>query len=240
MRARCHRIARHHLLQGFARARTEEGRASGQQLVQDRAETVDVGRHAQPVRLHLRLFRCHVARRAGDFLAVVAERFVEPPGKAEVRHLRLAAFVQQHVGRFQVEVQDAEPVRVVDGFGHAAHQHGGVLRRQRATRVDALGEALPAHQRHREEIQFGVRADLVDRHDVGMLQARRTLRLAGEARDEVGRGPRSGREQLQRHIAVERTLAGAIDHAHAALTELFEQFVVTEIALLGIAQIQLQ
>jgi hypothetical protein len=85
---------------------------------------------------------------------------------------------QQHVGRLQVAVDDALPVGVLGGQCQHRDECGRLLDRHQP--IGPLRQARPVDQFHRVVRAPGEVADLVDRHDVGMLQLRRQLRLALE------------------------------------------------------------
>ncbi len=154
--------------------------------------------------------------------------------------MRHAVLVEQYIRRLQIQVQHAEAVGVGKRLGHRAHQHGGALRFQRSVTADCFGEAMAAHQSHAEKVQFLGAAYLVDRHNIGMLHARGVLRFAPESFDKVARGPRPCSKELDRDFAIETDLPRAVDHAHAAFADEFEQFVVAELPLCRIIQIQFQ
>jgi len=68
----------------------------------------------------------------------------------------------------------------------------------------------------------------------------RVARFAEEAFDELARCPRSRCQQLDGDFAIEAALARAIHHAHAAFADQFEQFVVAELALGRVRQVQFE
>ncbi len=67
-----------------------------------------------------------------------------------------------------------------------------------------------------------------DRHDVGVVQPRRRLRLPLEPTHLLRVQQRPGREHLQRHAAAQRLLLGLVDHAHPAPADLAEDAVVPQ------------
>ena len=98
--------------------------------------------------------------------------------------------------------------------------------RELAARTHELVERRAVDELHDEVgIAVGVDAEVVDLHDVGVGQARDRLRLATEARHEVGCG-------VQHHLdgdgAIELRIAPAIDGAHAALAQQLEVYVAPE------------
>ena len=73
-----------------------------------------------------------------------------------------------------------------------------------------------------------VLADLVDRHDVRMIQLRGGLGFRMEPLHFLATGELAGEDQLEGDDAVEADLAGAINRAHAAAGELTKQLVVAK------------
>ena len=67
-------------------------------------------------------------------------------------------------------------------------------------------------------------AEVVDRHDGRVVHLGDELGLALEALLELGRQV-ARRDQLDRDVAVEQRIAGAVDDAHAAAAELPEDLV---------------
>lgn len=63
--------------------------------------------------------------------------------------------------------------------------------------------------------------DLVNGHDVRVLQAGGRGGLGPKSLHQVGPGQRAGEEELHREVAVQAKLPGAIDHAHAAAGDFF-------------------
>ncbi len=75
-----------------------------------------------------------------------------------------------------------------------------------------------------------VLAHLVDRHDVRVVQGGGRLGLGAEAGD-VDRGRQNAFEDhLQRHDSVEARLPRLVHDSHAAPCDLFQEFVVAEVA----------
>ena len=86
-------------------------------------------------------------------------------------------------------------------------------------------------------MQRVVPANLVDRDNVRVLNARGGSGLALEAIDESLIGEWPGGEELQRHLPIERAFARPVDHAHTTLADLLDQIVVAEVALIGIVEV---
>ena len=82
-----------------------------------------------------------------------------------------------------------------------------------------LVQRLPLDQLHHIEVIAFLLADGVNRNDVGVMQRRRRLGLAGEALRGVRTQPQGGRLDLERHATIERDLACLPDDAHAAAAD---------------------
>ena len=106
------------------------------------------------------LFRSHVGRgSARSDSARVGRSRLGRPGDAEVGDLgddRLPSgagiAVEQDVGGFQVQVELAVPVDVVDRAGDRLHQPGGVRRRQRAGKAIRQRPARNVFEHQQEAI----------------------------------------------------------------------------------------
>jgi hypothetical protein len=136
-----------------------------------------------------------------------------------------ALAVQQDVGRLEVAVQDAALVRVVDRPGHQGEQPGAGAGVGLEVGQPA-GQAAALQQRHAEVEVVPVPADLVDGHDVRVVQGGDRLRLLAEALDVRLGVPVGEPEHLQRHEPVRALLPGLVDHPHPALGDLLQQLVI--------------
>src|SRR5262249_31610311 len=81
---------------------------------------------------------------------------------------------------------------------------------------DILVEAAALDQFHAEKGPAAELADLVDRHNVRMVQVGGGLGFAAEALHVRVRGQVPGADHLEGDGAVERQLAGLVDDGHAA------------------------
>ena len=157
-----------------------ERRLSRQSLVENHAQAVHVGRDGQ-VLPPGGLLGSHVLRRA-QHLAGLGERTVaggQPLRQAEVGDEQSSLGINEHVGGLQVAVQDAALVGVVHGPDHVDHALD--LRARIAPGV--LRQRGPLDELHRVVLLAFMLADLVDRHDVGMVEVGRRLGLGAEPLD---------------------------------------------------------
>ena len=137
-------------------------------------------------------------------------------GIAQVRVL--IAGRQQNVGRLEIAMDDVRLMGDVHGPGQAAHHLGRVAGRQRPT-VQLLRQAAPLAIFEGKVGQTVVLADLVDLHDVRMMEPGHGLGLGQKtgAIAFIGVGP--GEDHLQSDDAVEARLPRLVDDAHAAASE---------------------
>ena len=97
------------LAQGFGRGAVGVGGLSGQHLVQEQAERVQVA--AAVERFRTRLLRREVVRRADHRAGLGHAARAERAGDAEIADVGATGCVEQHVGRLEVTVDDAALVR---------------------------------------------------------------------------------------------------------------------------------
>ena len=100
-----------------------------------------------------------------------------------------------------------------------------VLRRERPVALDAVAQALPCHEGHREKVPPADRTDFVHGHDAGVVEPRSRFGLAKEPLDLVLVGQLAGLDHLQGHQPVELHLPGLEHDAHASFGDFAEQLV---------------
>ena len=174
------------------------------------------------------MFGRHVARRTKRLAAhgrvrVIGQLF----GEAEVRDARLVEGVDEHVGRFEVAVQHAALVSIVDGLRDLLHVARGPSGRQRP-RAHKVGKIVALNEIHREVGLAFHFAYFVDTDDVRMLETRRCLRFGTEPFDGRPAGELAGQDHLECHLTVEVGLASAIDHAHSTARDFSQEFVIAK------------
>ena len=182
--------------------------------------------------LSARLLRGHVARRAENRARLRQPAVATGPlGETEIGDVGRVVAVEQNVRWLEIAVQDAALVGEMDGPGDGYqlsnrsalhHQVGGTLpNRGETTRVGEL---------HRKIGQPAVFADLVDGQDIGVIEIGGGFGFRAESLHVRGRGQLAGQDHFHCDDPVERYLPSAIDDAHAAPGNLFEQFVIPKLA----------
>ena len=174
------------------------GGAGGQQLVEDRTQSIDVGRRPQPFSQAAGLLGGHVAGRSHDRAAQRDRAILAGPlGQAKVSDIRASLAIEQDVGWLQVAMEEAAFVGVLDRAGDGRHQASGrlgVVPGPRSfLRLDLMRQALSFDQFHAE-----------DRGSLEIRRPRRSARCAG------GRGwrparPRGETARVRRRKPSDRT-----------------------------------
>ncbi|MCI0586633.1 MAG: hypothetical protein L0323_07315 [Planctomycetes bacterium] len=131
------------------------GHPSGEELVGDHAERVDVGAGVDRLRPPRELLGAHVGERAHDLPGAGVERRrlevgLRDPGDAEVEDLRLAAAVDEDVAGLEVAVDHPLLVGVLDGVADPREELEARLDGEPES-IGAPGERLPLDPLHGEE-----------------------------------------------------------------------------------------
>jgi hypothetical protein len=206
-------------------------------LVEENAERKDIG--ARIGRLARRLFRCHVAGRAQNpaFTGEIGTRSDRRRraigcrrhdlGETEVEHLDDPVVLQHHVRGLEVAVRDTLGVCVPHGIG----DRDGEIEK-RCERITAcrhpFGQRMALEKLHRQKRVAVGFFDRVDGDDVRMAKRRHGLRFTLEALPAIGILCHLRRQDLERDLALEPGIEGAIDLAHAAGADGRQDLVVCE------------
>ena len=209
---------------GFDR-RAGEGPLAGQALEQDEAERVDVAGRSD--RFAQRLLGAEVAGGAEQRPRFREVGGIEQPGDAEVGEFGVHAPAgetgrrEQHVGRFDVAVDDSLRVHVMQGLAQVGADLGDLRRQHRAV-VDPAAKVPPVDELHHDEGAGDALDDGgsgVEQGDQGeVVQARQHGDLAALAlRAGVVGGVHA--EKLDRHGPPEHDIRRLVDDCHAARSD---------------------
>ena len=211
---------------GLGRRGGLERRPSGQHVIEDRPQAVDVARRTDldtsTEGQAPGLLGGHVAGRAHERPRGGERRIdVDPLGQAEVADIRVPLEIDQDIRRLEVAVQDAAFVGVVDRPADRHQQSGRFEGRQRAF-GELLRQRRPLDVLHGEIRMAVAFSDLQDRDDVRVRQPRRGLGFGPEPLDVLRRRLGPAQEPLQRHNPAPRHFSRPRHDPHAAPAELLE------------------
>ncbi len=127
---------------------------------------------------------------------------------------------EQDVVRLHVPVHDASRVRVRESPSDLLHDAHRVVTGQWPCAAHALAERFTVHVAHDEEHETIGFLDRVDRDDIRVGQAGCCPGLAEKALPEPRVLSEIGREELDRHEAIEGHIPSKEDDAHTASPEL--------------------
>jgi hypothetical protein len=177
------------------------------------------------------LLGCHVGGRA-EHETVLGEPHVGAPRsrsvggigprEAEVQDARAAVLADDHILRLEVPVDD--PL-AMSGQQAASRlrEHADDLRPPMRRLAQPAIEAEPPHEFQRDVNIAAVRVDVVDRHDVRVLQSCQRLRLTDEPRARPV--ARSRAQELERDHAVQTGIVRTHDDPHRTLARRAEHHV---------------
>ena len=178
--------------QQLGRRRRLERPPTREQLVQDDAERIDVGR--RPNGFTSRLFGCEIGRRAEDRPRQRVTRRSERTGDSEVSQLRLSVTVEQDVLRLQVAVHEPGSMRGSEGAGDLRADGSNLRRTEPPAAVESCRQRLAVDELHDDERAFLARADVEDLDDVRVRTraARRASRRNRSRKDGSSARCRAG------------------------------------------------
>ena len=196
-----------------------EGRGAGQSLEEHAAERVDVG--APVAAIALDSLGGEVVDRADDRTGVGQPgRRGGMPGDAEVGQIGVLALlrrVDQHVRRLDVAVDQFSAMRRRERRRNLPHEPARALGLQAALAAVDQGAQVRSLDVAHDQVEHALALTrLVDGDHVGVLDRRGDARLALEALAEGHVPGELWSDRLERHLAVERELGGAVDDSHPA------------------------
>ncbi len=117
-------------------------------------------------------------------------------------------------------MDDVAVVRVRQRIGDFAQNAPHFHRRYRTVLLEALAEVVALDIRHDEVNEIVFLFDGVDRNDIRVIELRGSLRLAQESLADVGAETQLRRQDLDRDLALETPVPGAVHDTHTAATDL--------------------
>jgi hypothetical protein len=204
-----------------------DGQVTGEHLVHDDAQGIDVRGGADHGAGAAGLFRAHVRRRAhdqtGGRLVLAAHGRIEQFGHAEVEDLddrARGAFDDEDVVRLEIAVDDAGVVGGVEGRGDLPHQFDGVVDADGAAGFHVTGE-LDAFEELHDQVEpaVGELAEVEHLDDVRIVDLVDGLGFGHEAVGHLGVGRERGHQDLDGDLAADVRVLAEEDLAHGARAE---------------------
>ena len=151
-------------------------------------------------------------------------RGVGQAGDAEIGDLHVVTRLDHDVGGLDVAMDDAMAVGEVERLRDLRSQGGRAVHRQSPRRVQLAVQAHAVDELHGQVAHPIELADVVDGHDVGVLEPGGDHGFALEAVHEIGlaepgRGQALQADGLDRDHAVQRAVPGLVDRAERPGTQ---------------------
>ena len=198
-----------------------ERAAPGEHFIEEQAQRIDVG--ADGDALAGELLGGHVGGRAGA--DGVFGHLVAGDGEAEIGDAHGSAAVDHDVGGLEVAVEDAAVVGRGEAGAELAGDLQGLILGEPADAPQEAGEVFAVDVFHGDELLALEFADVEDAADVWMGDLAGEADLRAEAFEPFFVGGKEGGEELEGDGLVEGHVVGAIDLAHAAAAEQFDDAV---------------
>jgi len=205
--------------EGHGVAVVGEGQLTRQQLVEHGGDGVDVGGGAEVAAACL--LGSDVGRRAHDLTRPCRHGLLATHhlGDPEVGHLERTRAREHQVLGLDVAVQHPAPVGGLQP-GQAGQHDGAGSAGGEAVAREAAPHRAPGEELHHEQAEAVLFDEVVDRHDVGVVEGGQEPRLDGEAGpDRLVDGEGAG-ELLDGDVAAELAVLAGQDDTPAAPTEL--------------------
>ena len=139
--------------------------------------------------------------------------------KPEVEDLHVTPFGHEDVSRLDIAVDDPFAVRRVQGVGGFDADVQELVNLDRP-RVEELAQRPPLHQLHDDEGVSLELVDVVDRTDVRVVQRRRRAGFRAKPLHRLRIMRKILGNEFERNGSSEPDVFGAVNHAHAARSEL--------------------
>ncbi|GAC1599523.1 MAG: hypothetical protein NVS4B10_10770 [Myxococcales bacterium] len=194
--------------------------------MQDQVEDEEIAAAIGP--LAADLLGRHVSDAADDGSSERGGRFRrraldDQPGDPEVEDLESAVGGDEEILRLEIAMNDARVMGRGETLGELGGQIERLAQRQRLSEQH-LAERLPLEQLEDEVGAPLVGSGVMDREDVGMVDRANRPGLQREALQGLLAKSRGGKD-LDRHVATEPCVPGAIDLTHPTCADQLDDFV---------------
>ncbi len=201
--------------------------ATGQQLVENNAQTEYVAAAINPMALAARLFRAHVTGCAGKCRST-ADVFLAKR-QSEIGDVRLAGCIEENVSGLDVAVDQALAMGIVQRLRDSRDQFRRLRNRKRSV-VNPFRERLALNElRHNVAGKLFGAADIVNRNNIGMVQTRDGARFRKVGFSVLGIQNELAMGNLDCDRPLQSIVTSEIDNAKPSVA----QFVLNQVAANG-------
>ena len=158
------------------------GRSACHHLIHHDTQRIDIGTGIHPATLGL--LGADVVYAAQCFLGE-GIALGHHPGDTKVRNLDAAILQHHHIMGFDIPVNNATAVGMLQGFGDLNTKMKGLLPVQSTSGLHVLLQADAFDQLHNDIVRHNGGGNIVDRDDIGMAQHSNRLALRMEAAAEI-------------------------------------------------------
>ena len=162
-----------------------------------------------------------------DALALGRRRGLDRFRQPEVEYFHRAVGSYFDVGRFQIAMDDPPFMGRLERLGDLRGDRHDLVERHRPP-GNAIGECRSFDQLHHQRAALTGFLEAVNLRDVRVVQRGEDLRFAAEPREPIRIGGDVRQQHLERHVAIQLAVAGAIDLAHSALAKFREDCIGPE------------
>ena len=151
---------------------------------------------------------------------------------AEVGNFHSAIGQQDDIRRFDVAVDHALPMRIIERIEELRHDPDDVSGAEAFVALEVVLELAAVDEFHRDVPDAFFLAEIVDRHDVRMRQSAGRLRFAAKSCNDgfgVFAGELVGANRLQRDASLDERIVAFIDNAHRPATEFAPNLILAEL-----------
>ena len=204
-------------------------RTSDDQVVQDRAQCIEIGSGPQLISATERLFRRH-ERRGTHHLARLGHSRIglNLASQAKIGDPGLHCLGHQDVGRFKIAVQNSVFVSVVHCQRQRTHDPADGFDRQSLVPAK-IGQVSSIDKPHREVVIPIVFTGIKNGNDIGMVQFGNRFCFGVKPLDFLFVGKLACQNHLQGDDAFGGFLLRAENDAHSSTGNLFDQFIGAKI-----------
>ena len=147
------------------------------------------------------------------------------PGQTQVENFDNSIFGEQQVGRFDVSMNNAPFMGVVQSFRRLTHRFGRFGKLKRAFFQHQLFQILASNVLHDQKMDIAFVVYVIRLHNVGVVERSNRLRFAMKTRQISSVVHQVLRQHFNGHLSLHSGVFCQINTAHAACAQMRQQFV---------------